>query len=98
MRSGIAHAYFFLGRYDEAASAAAMALQENPAFQPSLRISAATHAMAGRLEQARQEIPWLRRLYPALCISNVKDVLGPYQQADLVAQYVEGLRKAGLPE
>src|SRR6266404_4915287 len=39
MRSGTAHAHFFLGRYDEAASWAAMALQDNPDYQPGLRIA-----------------------------------------------------------
>jgi TolB-like protein/class 3 adenylate cyclase len=40
MRSGTAHAHFFLGRYDEAASWAAMALQDNPNNQSGLRIDA----------------------------------------------------------
>ena len=34
MRAGTAHAHFFLGRYDEAASWAAMALLHNPDYQP----------------------------------------------------------------
>jgi TolB-like protein/class 3 adenylate cyclase len=48
MRSGTAFAHFLLGRYDEAASWAAMALRENPDFQPALRQAAASNAMAGR--------------------------------------------------
>jgi TolB-like protein len=52
MQVGTAHAHFFLGRYDEAASWATMALQGNPVLQPRLRIAAATNAMAGRPEQA----------------------------------------------
>jgi hypothetical protein len=47
IRSATAHAHFFLGRYDEAASWAAMALQDNPDFQPGLRVAAASNAMAG---------------------------------------------------
>jgi len=39
MQSGTSHAHFFLGRYDEAASWAAMALQDNPDFPPGLRIA-----------------------------------------------------------
>jgi tetratricopeptide (TPR) repeat protein len=34
MRAGTAYAHFLLGRYDEAASWAAMALQDNPDYQP----------------------------------------------------------------
>src|SRR5439155_21207138 len=50
MRGGTAHAHFFLGRYDEAASCAAMALQDNADYQPGLRIAAASTAIAGRAE------------------------------------------------
>jgi TolB-like protein/class 3 adenylate cyclase len=97
MRNGTAHAQFFLGRYAEAASWAAMVLQDNPDFQPGLRIAAASNAMAGRLEQAQKAVARLRQLYPALHISNLKEVLGPYRRTDL-SRYEEGLRKAGLPE
>src|SRR5258708_40130156 len=37
-------------------------------------------------------------LNPALRVSNLKDVLGPYQQAEDLARYAEGLRQAVLPE
>jgi TolB-like protein len=98
MRSGTAHAHFFLGRYDEAASWAAMALQENPDLQPGLRIAAASNAMAGRPEQAREAVARLRQLNPALRVSNLKDVRGPYRRAEDLSRYEEGLRRAGLPE
>ena len=78
MRSGTAHAHFFLGRYDEAASWAAMALQDNPDYQPGLRIAAASNAMAGRPEQAHKAVARLRQLNPALRVSTLKDVLGPF--------------------
>src|SRR6185503_1257236 len=98
MRSGTAAAHFFLGRYDEAASWVAMALQDRPDFQTALRIQAASNAMAGRPEQAHKAVARLRQLNPVLRVSNLKDVLGPYQQAKHVEQYQEGLRRAGLPE
>ena len=97
MRAGTAHAHFFLGRYDEAASWAAMALQDRLDFQPGLRIAAASNAMAGRPEQAHQAVARLRQLNPALRVSTLKAVLGPWRADDL-ARYEEGLRQAGLPE
>jgi hypothetical protein len=60
----------------------AMALQDNPDFQPGLRVAAASNAMAGRLEQAHKAMARLRQLNPALRISNLKDVLGPYRRAE----------------
>jgi tetratricopeptide (TPR) repeat protein len=98
MRSGVAHAHFFAGQYDEAAGWAAMALLDSPDFQPALRIAAASNAMAGRLEQARHSVARLRELNPTLLVSNVKDGLGPYQKAENVSRYEKGLRQAGLPE
>ena len=98
MRSGTAHAHFFLGRYDQAASWAAMALQDNPDYQPGLRIAAASNAMAGRPEQAHKAMARLRQLNPALRVSTLNDVRGPYRRAEDVSRYEEGLRRAGLPE
>ena len=98
IQSGIAHAHFFLGRYDEAASWAAMALQDNPVFQAGVRISAASNAMAGRPEEAHETVVGLQRLNSTLRVSNLKQVLGPYRRAEDLTRYEEGLRKAGLPE
>ena len=52
-RTATAHAHFFAGRYGEASAWAAMALREWPDFQTALRIAAASYALAGRLEEAR---------------------------------------------
>ena len=98
MPSGTAHAHFFLGRYDEAASWAAMALQDDPDFQAGLRISAASNAMAGRPKEAHATVVRLQGLNPTLRVSNLNHVLGPYRRAEDLARYEEGLRKAGLPE
>ena len=96
--SGTAHAHFFLGRYDEAASWAATALQCNPDYRPGLRIAAASNAMAGRPEQARKALARLQQLNPTLRVSTLKDVLGPFRRAEDLLRYEEGLRRAGLPE
>jgi tetratricopeptide (TPR) repeat protein len=97
MQSGTATAHFMLGHYDESASCAAMALQDNPDFSSALRIAAASNAMAGRPEQARKAVARLRQLNPALRVSTYKDVGGPWSAEDL-SRLEEGLRQAGLPE
>ncbi|WP_334380955.1 MULTISPECIES: adenylate/guanylate cyclase domain-containing protein [unclassified Bradyrhizobium] len=98
MRAGTAYAHFLLARYDEAASWAAMASQDNPDHQTGLRIAAASNAMAGRPEQAHKAMARLRQLNPALRISNLKDVLPPIRRAEDLSRLEEGLRQAGLPE
>jgi adenylate cyclase len=74
-----------------------MALQDSPDFQPGLRIAAASNAMAGRPEQAHKAVARLRQLNPALRVSNLKDLIGPWRAEDL-SRLEEGLRQAGLPE
>src|SRR6266849_4415497 len=98
MRAGTAYANFLLGRYDEAVSWAAMALQDNPDYQPGLRIAAASNAMAGRLDEAHKAVARLLQLNAALRVSNLKDMRGPYRRAEDLLRLEEGLRQAGLPE
>jgi TolB-like protein/Tfp pilus assembly protein PilF len=96
---GVAHAHFMAGRYDEAAQWAATALRERPDAHAALRISAASHALAGRLEQAQKPMARLLQLTPALCVSGLRrGVFATYRRSDDLARYEEGLRKAGLPE
>ena len=54
--------------------------------------------LAGRPEQAYKAAARLRQLYPALRVSNLKDVLGPYRRAEDPSRYEEGMRQAGVPE
>src|SRR3984893_11168298 len=97
-RTATANAHFFAGRYDEASSWAAVALREWPDFQTALRIAAASYALAGRLEEAKNVRERLQKLDPALRISNLEDELGPYDRPEDIALYVAGLRAAGLPD
>jgi tetratricopeptide (TPR) repeat protein len=96
-RTATATTHFIAGRYDEASSWATMVFQEWPDFQTALRIAAASSALAGRVQDAKSVRERLQRLNPALRISNLYDELGPYQPEHL-ARYVEGLRRAGLPD
>ena len=99
MRNGTAYAHFFLGRYDEAASWAAMALQDKPDYQPGLRIAAASNAMAGRPEQAHKAVARLRQLNPRIaCFQSQRSAWALIGSAKDISRYEEGLRRAGLPE
>jgi adenylate cyclase len=93
-----AHAHFFAGRYDMASSWAEMALRASPDSHQALRIAAASHALAGRLEQAQKALARFQQLDPARRVSNLRDVLGPHRRPEDLARFEEGLRKAGLPE
>jgi hypothetical protein len=98
MQAVLADAHFHAGRYDEASSMAATALRQGPDFHNGLRIAAASNALAGWLEPAQRAMARLRQLDPALRISNLTNVQGPYRHAKDRARYEEAMRKAGLPE
>jgi TolB-like protein/class 3 adenylate cyclase len=98
MKAGTAHCHFFLGRYDEATSWAALAFQDAAENQAVLRIIAASNALAGRTEEAHEAVARLRQLNPTLRVSNLKEVLGPYRRTEDLARYEEAMRRAGLPE
>ena len=92
----VAFAHFFAGRYDEASSCAEQVLRERSNFHMALRMAAASHAMAHRLQPARNALASLREIDPALCVSSLRD-LTPIRRPEDIARYAEGLRKAGLP-
>jgi Flp pilus assembly protein TadD len=88
---------FFAGHYDDASSWAEKAVRLRPTWLTAVRGAAASHALAGRLDEARKHMTRMRELDPALCISNLKDLLPLRREGDF-AKCAEALRKAGLPE
>lgn len=97
MKAIMAHAHYHAERYGEAARWAEASLSDQPTDIVAARIAAASYAMAGKTGEAERVVSALRRLNPALRVSNVHQALGPYGP-DAVSRYEEGLRKAGLPE
>jgi len=97
MHTGMAFAHFFAGRYDEAASWAERALRVQPNWVPAWRNAAASHALAGRPENARHAIERMRQLAPEIRLSNLKGLM-PLRRPEDLARFAEGLRKAGLPK
>ena len=76
----IAFAHFFAGRYDDASSWAEKALAVSPprlrekaVYHPALLIAAASNALAGRLEEARNAAARSRQLNPTPHISNLEE-------------------------
>jgi tetratricopeptide (TPR) repeat protein len=97
MQVGTGLAHFLSGRFDEASTWAERAFREEPHYTAAAAVMAASHALAGRLEEARQAMDRLRQIDPALHISNLKDWL-PIRRPEHFSVWAEGLRKAGLPE
>jgi tetratricopeptide (TPR) repeat protein len=97
MHGAMAYAYFLAGRYDMASSCAEKAMRDNPTFLLTICTSAASNALAGRLEPARKAMARALELNPDLRASNLRD-LAPFRRAEDFATFAKGLRKAGLVE
>jgi len=95
--NGTALVYFLTGNYEEATSWATRALQEWPDSRASWRIIAASNALAGRMDEAKEAIARLREADPTLRLRDVSSLVPLRAPADL-ARYEEGLRQAGLPD
>jgi TolB-like protein/Tfp pilus assembly protein PilF len=97
MQAGMAVAHLFAGRFDAASSWAEKAYRNLPSFLMVVSIIAASHALAGRPDEARRAMDHLRELDPTLRISNLEDWLPIHRPEDL-STFAGGLREAGLPE
>ena len=97
MQAGMAMVHLFARRFDEASSWAAKSFRDLPTFLFVVAFAAASHALAGRTDEARRAMEHLRQLDPTLRISNITDYLPIRRQEDL-AIFSDGLRKAGLRE
>ena len=99
MQTAAALAEFFAGRFDEAASWAKLATCHQPIWPTAWGLAAASSALAGRAAEAESAVARLRQLIPSIRASDLTSV-GPVHRLreDVLAIFVEGLRKAGLSE
>ncbi len=97
-RSAMAHAYFYLGRYDEALALVRQMLLHSPNAHPVLRIGTASAAFAERTDDVRRLAARLQHVDALFRVSRLKEYLGPYQDPEFVEKYKDGLRRAGVPD
>jgi tetratricopeptide (TPR) repeat protein len=97
MQVGTGFAHLLAGRFNEASSWAEKAFREEPNYLVAAAVTAASHALAGRLEQATQAMARVRLIDPSLRLSNLKDWF-PIRRPEHFSLWADGLRKAGLPE
>ena len=93
--TGMSFALISLGRFDEAVTAAKRALRKNPNFSSTYRCLAAALTHLGREEEARIAASRLLELDPNFRISEWVTRGHNTVRSRL---YIEGVRKAGLPE
>jgi tetratricopeptide (TPR) repeat protein len=96
MEVGTAMAHLLAGRTEDAVSWAEKAARHRSDQALPLTIFAAIYARVGRGEEARQAMQQLRKLDPALRLSNLGAWL-PFQRPQDLESFSDALRAAGLP-
>jgi TolB-like protein len=96
MYTAMAGAHFYAGRFIEAVSWGERALRERPNYIHPMLVTAASFALAGRLQDAEKTLAKVRTLDPELRVSNLGRYLN--DRSKVFSKWEEGLRLAGLPE
>jgi len=96
--AGIAAAHLAAGRYDAAIEWADRSSREFPRYTLSNRYKVIALAHLGRMAEARAALERELELHPGLSIAAVKAMYAAGYAPELLAVFVEGYRKAGLPE
>ena len=91
-----AQSYFQLGRYREAVENLQKVVERNPEFILGHTLLAAALAQSGQIEDAQWEAAEILTLEPGYTIAGERKNT-PYTKPGL-ERYLDGLRKAGLPE
>ncbi len=93
----LAHAYFYMGRYDDTIAALKRRLIRKPESDISRVLLAASYGHLGRTEEARAEWAEALRVNPDYSLDHKRHIL-PFKNPADFEKIVSGLRKAGLPE
>ncbi|HXQ50363.1 MAG TPA: adenylate/guanylate cyclase domain-containing protein [Stellaceae bacterium] len=96
-KGGIAWAHFVEARYEEAVNWANMVLNEQPNNRTIWRCKVAACGLLDRMDDAREATRMLLTLQPDASIAKLRSLM-PLKRAENMAIYLDGLRKAGLPE
>jgi TolB-like protein/tetratricopeptide (TPR) repeat protein len=94
---GIADAHLNAGRFEEAVTWATRALNTQVHGVMVLVTLTVAYAMLDRMDEARSALERLQRYRPGATISELMESLPPVMRR-VERYWVEGLRKAGLPE
>ncbi|MCH7833456.1 MAG: tetratricopeptide repeat protein, partial [Proteobacteria bacterium] len=93
----LGRANFMLGRYDDAAKAYAKVIERNPAFISAHRGLAASYAYLGKMDEAEWQADEVLALRPDFSLEKERQT-NPFKRPEDTKRYIEGLRRAGLPE
>ena len=84
------------GHHEEVVEKATRAIELNPDYPAAYRQRAASLAQLGRIDGARKDVERMLELMPGTTIKQAKAQLSSFFPN--LDRFLDGLRKAGLPE
>jgi TolB-like protein/tetratricopeptide (TPR) repeat protein len=91
-------ALMLAGRYEEAMGWTDRCLHDRPGYQSAIRGRVVLCGYLGRVEEAREWVKRLLDVNPAMTIASYTAFASRFTSAGTLAVWVEGFRRAGLPE
>ena len=93
----LGHAYYLAGQYEEAIQTMKRCVTRDPDFLPAHRNLAVIYSELGRDEEARAAVAEVLRISPEASLGLWRQRM-PYKDRAILERFIDGLRKAGLPE
>jgi tetratricopeptide (TPR) repeat protein len=93
----LARACFAMGRHEEAIAALRKCLTRDPDFFYARLILAVIYSETGREEEAQAEVAEALRISPRASLEDQIERM-PFEDQAVLERFIDGLRKAGLPE
>ncbi len=90
-------AAFSAERYEDAIEWANKTIEENPRYPGAYRVLAASFAQLDQIEQAKAALQQMLRQMPGMTVAATRQQV-PWKKPNDAQRYLDGLRKAGLPE
>jgi TolB-like protein/class 3 adenylate cyclase/Tfp pilus assembly protein PilF len=94
---GLGISLFVATRYEECVELTTRALKDLPNYASLMRQQAASLGMLGRQAEATESVQRLLQVMPGLTVSRVRHMV-PVRYPDDHERWLDGLRRAGLPE
>jgi len=93
----LAWAYLLMSHHEDAIEIAQEAVKIDPDYIYTYVVLAVAFAELGREEEAREAAENIRRIEPDYSLRTFAETQ-PFQDPEVVARHLDGLRKAGVPE
>ncbi len=93
----LGHAYFAMGKYEEAIAALKRSLTRTPDLIACNLFLAVIYGELGRKEEAQAQVAEVLRISPRVSVEGQRSRM-PFKDQAVLERFIDGLRKAGLPE